>query len=75
VSILSSFVGGLLLFVWGSNGVWETQRRLTWKELIGQIDREGNARKVVNCSCVVVRDWGEESQERSILLNYFQTEQ
>lgn len=42
---------------------------------IGQIDREGNPRKVVNCSCVVVRDWGEESQERSILLNYFQTEQ
>nr|POF17325.1 40s ribosomal protein s12 [Quercus suber] len=39
-----------------------------------QIDREGNARKVVNCSCVVVKDWGEESQERSILLNYFQTE-
>ena len=43
--------------------------------LTGVLDREGNARKVVNCSCVVVRDWGEESQERSILLNYFQTEQ
>ena len=41
----------------------------------GQIDREGNPRKVVNCSCVVVKDWGEESQERGILLNYFQTEQ
>jgi small subunit ribosomal protein S12e len=41
----------------------------------GQIDREGNPRKVVNCSCVVVKDWGEESQERDILLNYFQTEQ
>ncbi|KAL3478730.1 hypothetical protein BJX99DRAFT_256145 [Aspergillus californicus] len=40
-----------------------------------QLDREGNARKVVNCSCVVVKDWGEESQERSVLLNYFQTEQ
>ncbi|KAF2712945.1 hypothetical protein K504DRAFT_369414 [Pleomassaria siparia CBS 279.74] len=40
-----------------------------------QIDREGNPRKVVNCSCVVVRDWGEESQERTILLNYFETEQ
>ncbi|PVH99753.1 hypothetical protein DM02DRAFT_642794 [Periconia macrospinosa] len=40
-----------------------------------QLDREGNARKIVNCSCVVVKDWGEESQERSILLNYFQTEQ
>lgn len=41
----------------------------------GVLDREGNPRKVVNCSCVVLRDWGEESQERSILLNYFQTEQ
>lgn len=39
----------------------------------GVLDREGNPRKVVNCSCVVVRDWGEESQERSILLNFFQT--
>lgn len=45
----------------------------TW--VTGVLDREGNARKVVNCSCVVVKDWGEESQERSILLNYFQTEQ
>ncbi|RKF58392.1 40S ribosomal protein S12 [Golovinomyces cichoracearum] len=39
------------------------------------LDREGNARKVVNCSSVVVKDWGEESQERSTLLNYFQSEQ
>jgi small subunit ribosomal protein S12e len=37
----------------------------------GVLDREGNARKVVNCSCVVVRDWGEESQERNVLLQYF----
>lgn len=44
-------------------------------QFAGQIDREGNPRKVVNCSCVVVRDWGEESQERNILLNYFNTEQ
>ncbi|KAK5257623.1 40S ribosomal protein S12 [Cryomyces antarcticus] len=40
-----------------------------------QIDREGNARKVVNCSCVAVKDWGEDSQERTILMNYFKTEQ
>ena len=40
-----------------------------------QIDREGNPRKVVNCSACVVKDWGEESQERSVLLDYFQTEQ
>lgn len=52
---------GLMLFIIGGNA--------------GVLDREGNARKVVNCSCVVVRDWGEESQERSILLNYFRTEQ
>ena len=45
------------------------------KFFTGTLDREGNARKVVNCSCVVVKDWGEESQERSVLLNYFQTEQ
>ena len=35
------------------------------------LDREGNARKVVNCSCVVVKNWGEESSERMMLLNYF----
>ena len=46
----------------------------TWAGLC-KIDREGNPRKIVGCSCVVVKDWGEESQERSILLNYFQTEQ
>ena len=40
---------------------------------LGVLDREGNARKVVNCSCVVVKDWGEESQERNVLLEYFQT--
>ena len=39
----------------------------------GVLDREGNARKVVNCSCCVVRDWGEESQERNVLLQYFDT--
>jgi len=35
-----------------------------------QLDREGNARKVVNCSCVAVKDWGEQSQELSVLLDY-----
>lgn len=50
-------------------------RRITYILVLGVLDREGNARKVVNCSCVVVKDWGEESQERSIILNYFQTSQ
>lgn len=39
------------------------------------LDRSGKVAKAVNCSCVVVRDWGEESQERTILLNYLQSEQ
>jgi len=59
---------------WGAMfSLQRAEKRLT--VITGQIDREGNPRKVVNCSCVVVKDWGEESQERSILLNYFQTEQ
>lgn len=33
-----------------------------------QVDREGNARKVVGASCVVVTKWGADSEERSILL-------
>lgn len=33
-----------------------------------QLDREGNARKVVGCSCVVVKDWGQDSEERQALL-------
>lgn len=33
---------------------------------LGVLDREGNARKVVNCSCVVVKNWGEMSSEREV---------
>lgn len=65
---------GLELFNVVVGGERSPKQKLT-VGLLGVLDREGNARKVVNCSCVVVRDWGEESQERSILLNYFQTEQ
>merc|ERR1711931_555091 len=38
-----------------------------------KIDNEGNARKVVGCSCVVVRDWGKESQAHDVLMEYFKT--
>ncbi|KAL8949520.1 MAG: hypothetical protein Q9222_004377 [Ikaeria aurantiellina] len=58
-----------------SSSPMNSNSRTAHWQTISVLDREGNARKVVNCSCVVVRDWGEESQERSILLNYFQTEQ
>merc|ERR1711962_1825294 len=36
-----------------------------------KIDNEGNARKVVGCSCVVVRDWGKETQAHDVLMEYF----
>jgi len=36
-----------------------------------KIDAEGNARKVVNCSCVVVKDFGEETRALKILMEHF----
>merc|ERR1712144_15964 len=38
-----------------------------------KIDNEGNARKVVGCSCVVVRDWGKETQAHDVLMEYFKS--
>ncbi|ODQ77338.1 hypothetical protein BABINDRAFT_163597 [Babjeviella inositovora NRRL Y-12698] len=35
------------------------------------LDREGNARKVVGASCVVIKNWGADSAERNVLLEYF----
>lgn len=39
-----------------------------------QLDRDGQPRKVVGCSCVVIKDWGVDSDERTALLNYFESE-
>ncbi|XP_065199852.1 small ribosomal subunit protein eS12 [Planococcus citri] len=38
-----------------------------------KIDNAGKARKVVGCSCVVIKDWGEETQNLDILKDYLKT--
>merc|ERR1712105_289191 len=35
-----------------------------------KIDKEGEARKVVRCSCVVIRDWGKETPAQEVLEEY-----
>lgn len=37
---------------------------------LARIDAEGNARKVVGCSCAVVTDYGEESEGLAVLQAY-----
>jgi len=36
-----------------------------------KVDKEGTARKVVGCSCVVVTEFGEESPALTILQEHF----
>ena len=35
-----------------------------------KIDKEGISRKVVRCSCVVIRDWGKETPAQEVLEEY-----
>ena len=42
----------------------------TWAGLC-KIDREGNPCKVVGCSCIVVKEYGIESEGFNVLLDYF----
>jgi len=42
----------------------------TWAGLC-KIDKEGNPRKIVGCTCVVVKDYGVESEGLHVLLDYF----
>ncbi|KAL1457650.1 hypothetical protein WDU94_007857 [Cyamophila willieti] len=37
---------------------------------LSKLDNMGKARKVVGCSCVVIKDYGEETQELDVLQEY-----
>uniref|UniRef100_A0A8R1XTB6 40S ribosomal protein S12 n=2 Tax=Onchocerca TaxID=6281 RepID=A0A8R1XTB6_ONCVO len=37
-------------------------------------DKEGKARKIVGCSCVVVRDYGQDDAARAFLQDYFDSQ-
>merc|ERR1712216_552378 len=41
---------------------------------LAKLDQEGNAKKVVGCSCVVVKEWGEESEALAVLQDYFKSQ-
>lgn len=50
----------------------DSQKLGEWAGLC-KFDKEAKPRKVVCCSCVVVKDYGEESEALNVLLNYFKT--
>ena len=63
--------GGTLC--WASNQPdkgWYNKKLGEWVGLC-KIDREGKPRKVVGCSCVVVKDYGKESQAKDVIEEYF----
>jgi len=41
---------------------------------LAKLDKEGAARKVIGCSCVVVKEWGEESEALTVLQDYFKSQ-
>ena len=38
-----------------------------------KLDREGNAKKVVKCSCAVIKDWGEQSEAKEFIENHIKS--
>merc|ERR1711973_587452 len=44
-----------------------------WADLC-KIDKEGEARKIVRCSCVVIKDWGKPSQAQEYLEDHIKRE-
>merc|ERR1712048_1004085 len=55
----------------------KVEKKLTLGEWAGlcKIDKEGQARKIVACSCVVVKEYGEEGAALDMILDYFKNAQ
>jgi hypothetical protein len=53
--------------------VTPTDSYLVFSLQLCKIDTDGNARKVVGCSCVVVTDYGEETEGLNVLTEHLKT--
>jgi len=61
-------------YMWLQNFQVDDNKKLgEWVGLC-KIDKAGNARKVVGCSCVVVKDYGKESQALDVLNEHFKSQ-
>uniref|UniRef100_A0A914D0B7 40S ribosomal protein S12 n=1 Tax=Acrobeloides nanus TaxID=290746 RepID=A0A914D0B7_9BILA len=53
--------------------IYEIESKSELGEMVGQckFDKEGKARKVVGCSCAVVKDFGRDEEAKKVILDYF----
>lgn len=53
--------------------IFEVEDKAQLGEWVGQCkyDKEGQARKVVGCSCAVVRAWGRDEEAKKVMEEYF----
>ncbi|TKC51894.1 hypothetical protein EI555_000170, partial [Monodon monoceros] len=54
-----------------ARGICEAAKALDKRQAHLCVLAEGKPRKVVGCSCVVVKDYGKESQAKDIIEEYF----
>lgn len=54
----------------------EVEEKAELGEMVGQckFDKEGKARKVVGCSCAVVKNYGRDEEAQQQLQEYFQSQ-